>query len=213
MKKALFIFCLLILLSSCSKKKQKESNPIKTETSLKTTLNLDENSVLKEWVNYYNTKDTSFSIEQFVFSRADTLILSKGNVYGLFDKEFDTIYKDFLVFNKDKQSYIDFDSYNWSIDDDKGVMFSPDQEINWVDIKNKTVNRIDFKGPSQWVEEAFWKNDSTIILLENTVEKKPIITEIKLHEKRITTFEYKKNVVFESEYTTMRLVNKGMMID
>ncbi|WP_445709889.1 hypothetical protein [Flavobacterium sp.] len=213
MKQTFVIFCLLILLSSCSKKKQKESNPIKTETSLKTTLNLDENSVLKEWVNYYNTKDTSFSIEQFVFSRADTLILSKGNVYGLFDKEFDTIYIDFLVFNKDKQSYIDFDSYNWSIDDDKGVMFSPDQEINWVDIKNKTVNRIDFKGPSQWVEEAFWKNDSTIILLENTVEKKPIITEIKLHEKRIITFEYKKNVVFESEYTTMRLVNKGMMID
>jgi len=96
------------------------------------------------------------------------------------------------------------------MDENNEILFSPDQEINIVDIKNKAVNRLAFRGPSQWVENIFWQNDSTVVLLENSYEKQPVITKIDLIKKAITTFRYKDNLKFESEYTKRRFEQLGI---
>ncbi|NHN27526.1 hypothetical protein FIA58_017745 [Flavobacterium jejuense] len=219
MNKSISLFLFSFLSISCFEPKENKtdeaisdgkSNQIKEK---KLALNNEDNESLKEWFVYYNNREVNFSLESFTFLSTDSLRVVKGTVYGVFDKEYDTIYTDFLVFNAKKDKYIDFDSYNWLVDNEKTVVFSPDQEINLVDIENKTVNRIGFRGSLQWVEEAFWKKDSIIFLLENTIENQPIITEINLKNNIINSYQYKKKLKFKSEYCKMRLKKRGLIME
>jgi hypothetical protein len=123
------------------------------------------NGSLNEWVNYYQTLEPSFSLDNFEFKSKDTLEKSQGSVYANYDRAFDAIYSKFLIFNSTEETYIDFDSYSWVVDEAYTVLFSPDQEINLIDRHNKTVDRIAFRGPSQWVEDAYWQNDTIVVLL------------------------------------------------
>jgi hypothetical protein len=173
-------------------------------------LEKNSNPTLSEWVNYYQNLEPNFSLNSFEFKSNDTLVIGQGNVFGNFDKNFDKIYSDFLVYRDDRKQYVDFDSYNWMLNENNLLDFSPDQEINLVDIKNKTVNRIAFRGPSQWVENVFWQNDSTIVLLENNYEKQPNILKFNLKNKTIKTFIYRDTLNFESEYSKLRFKQKGL---
>lgn len=168
------------------------------------------NTTLSEWVNYYQNLEPDFSLNSFEFKSNDTLVIRQGNVFGNYDKNFDKIYSDFLIYRDDKEQYVDFDSYNWMLNENNKPDFSPDQEINLVDIKNKTVNRIAFRGPSQWVENVFWQNDSTIVFLENNYEKQPTILKLNLKNKSIKTFIYQDTLKFESEYSKLRFKQKGL---
>lgn len=216
MKNLNYIFIILIFLnSSCISKDKKEPNIISERIEISTELeklNIDSNSnnTLKDWLNYYQKMEPTFSLEQFDFQFTDTLTITQGNVFGNFDKNFDPIYSDFLVYRTDKKQYVDFDSYQWTLDENKTPLFSPDQEINLIDIENQSVNRIGFRGPFQWVENVFWENDSTIVLLENSGDKQPIITKLNLKSKIIKVFNYKDTLDFDSKYSELRFKEKGI---
>ncbi|MFI2742748.1 hypothetical protein ACG2LH_08415 [Zhouia sp. PK063] len=170
----------------------------------KLDLEMNSDSILNKWLEYYKKKEPNFSLADFNHTMTDSLNIINGNVFGIFDRKFNEIYDEFLIYNSDKSQYLDFDSYSWIIDKNGEQSFSPDQEINLIDINKKTVNRIGFRGPSQWVEDAFWKNESTIVLLENNYEKQPLISEIDLKNGIVRTFKYNDTLDFETDYTKQR---------
>jgi hypothetical protein len=218
MKHFIYVTITLFLCISCadSKKKNPKGHSIKSYRSIQVEepLNLEKDTavVLKEWVNYYKNLEPSFSLQSFEFTAMDTLKVIPGNVYASFDADFDRIYSKFLVYQNNKEKYIDFDSYNWTANQNGDLIFSPDQEINLVDLNNKSVQRLAFRGPSQWVENIFWENDSLIVLLENNYERQPVITKIHLRKKSIATFTYHQPLSFDSDYFKLRFKKKGYSI-
>jgi len=216
MKHRNYIYIILILFVSCKESNKKETKTTEiqqTESNLEIKrFDLDKNSNLKlsKWVEYYQSLEPNFSLENFEFKSKDTFNIIQGNVFGNYDINFDSIYSNFLIYRNDKKKYIDIDSYNWSLDENNELIFSPDQEINVVDINNKTVERIAFRGPSQWVENAFWQNDSLIILLENDNEKQPEITELNLESRIVRSFKYRDTLNFVSKYSKLRFKEKGL---
>ena len=212
MKKVTFILSVLVILISCSVKKDKKIKDLNTDNVdfKQWDLNLETNENLKDWFDYYKSLDSTFNLSEFKFMKTDTLNFIKGNVLGVFDKNFDKIYTDFLVFSENKNKYIDFDSYYWTLDDEKKLLFDIDQEINLVDIKKQTVTRIGFRSSTSWVENAFWENDSTIILLENNTENCPRITKVGLKNSQSETFKYKDGMSFKTKYKDFRLKKKGL---
>lgn len=157
MKTRIYIYTILILFVSCNNSNKKESENteiVQFESNVnRQYFNLEQKSDLtfSEWVDYYQSLEPNFSLDNFEFKSKDTLIVIEGNVIG----NFDSIYTDFLIYRNHKDKYVDFDSYSWSTDEKNELLFSPDQEINVVDIKNKTVERMAFRGPSQWAENIF----------------------------------------------------------
>lgn len=184
--------------------------PIDQSSVVQLTINNKRDKHLVDWLSYYQNEDSTFSLESFKFESIDTLQFMQGSVKGSFDEGYDSIYNDYLVLNAFKDQYIDFDSYQWSLDENKKPMYSPDQEINWVDINKKTVTRIGFLGPSQWVEDAFWENKSTVVLLENSDENVLRIIKIDLNRKIATTFKYDSSLKSKSKYATKRLLKQEL---
>src|SRR5699024_2646435 len=128
-----------------------------------------------------------------------------------YEKDFDSIYTDFLIYNPSENKYLDFDSYYWQIsekEDKKEILYNADQEINVIDLKDSTVNRIAFRGPSFTVENAFWKNENTVILLEGTYESSPNINVIDLEENKIYSYSYPDTINKRSHYTEKRIQEK-----
>lgn len=158
---------------------------------------------LSKWVDYYQNLEPKFSLDGFEFKSRETSDIIQGTVPSNYDKNFDSVYCNFLIYRDDRKQYIDFDSYSWSLESGE-ILWSPDQEINLVDVKNKTVQRIAFRGPSQWVENVFWQDNTTVILLENNYKKQPAILKLDLKNKSIVTFMYKDTLSFDSTYTIWR---------
>ena len=129
-----------------------------------------------------------------------------GTVHATFDKEFDPVYLPFLVYSPDKTRYVDFDSYQWTLIDGE-PQFEADQEVNLVDLKNKTVQRIAFRGPSAVIEDVYWQNDSVVVLLEN-FDSVPLIHKINLNNRSETTYTGTVKVKAKSAYFTNRLHDK-----
>lgn len=92
------------------------------------------NPKLENWVNYYHSKDSTLSLDGFSLYIIDTLKFIPGNVLGSFQSEFDSVYLNFLLYNSDRSKYLDIDSYSWFITKNGEIAFSPDQEINLVDV-------------------------------------------------------------------------------
>lgn len=166
----------------------------------------------QDWVEFYQSFNHNFSLDKFKYLGINSYDVIDGNVFGKYEASFDTIYSKFLVFNNNGTKYIDFDSYQWSLGKNGDLHFSPDQEINLVNIKNETVSRIGFNGPSYWVEEAFWKNDTTVVLLGNSYEKKLFITLIYLNQKKKIQFEYQDTIDIKSAYIEFRFRKLGLEI-
>src|SRR5690606_8691900 len=131
----------------------------------------------------------------------------EGSVYGIFDEEFDTIYRDFLIYSENKDKYIDFDSYWWFVYDGE-ISFEADQEVNLVNINEKTVERIGFSGSSEWIEDAVWLNENTVVLVGNNHENTPFIRLVDINKDIYYYYLYKKPLSFRSEYFKERLKTK-----
>jgi hypothetical protein len=127
-----------------------------------------------------------------------------GNVKGSFDPEFDPVYGPFLVWSPDRTKYVDLDSYSWELKEGKVQPFGPDQEIDLVDVNKKTVRRIAFRGPSQTVENAAWKDDQTLLLLENSPESGPSVTLIDLRNGKTYNYIYHGEFHSRSGYSEQR---------
>ncbi|MBF03706.1 MAG: hypothetical protein CMP76_10455 [Flavobacterium sp.] len=207
MKKILSYVVFLLLLISCHNHERKHTVSTRGKKLFSDSI-ANENEFVADWLSYYKALDTSFSFTKFKLIKKDTLHKIKGTILGSFDPKFDTIYTPFLRYDKSRTKYIDFDSYNWTLDENN-IITEIDQEIDLVNLEDKSVQRIAFRGALQWVEEAYWKNNSTVVLLENTIENKPVITEIDLVMNQVYVYEYHSSLQFKSEYFKNRLTKVG----
>lgn len=199
--KLLFPVLALLALAACT---SPEKEPVETEAP-KTFRAAGSTARFSDWTGYYTSYDPSFGKGAFVLQQELPLETMPGNVEGNFSPDFDTFYSDLLIFSPDRSRYIDIDSYQWSLGEDGEIASSPDQEIDLVDVNKKTVTRIAFRGPSQWVENVFWKNDHTVCLLENSDERILSVTEIDLKKRTVRSYVYSDTLKRKSGYTRKRV--------
>ncbi|WP_310557504.1 hypothetical protein [Flavobacterium sp.] len=224
MKKVILLLSVCFFIS-CYEKKKSEEKKIETTLiqsvdqksieSFLTDEKANSSPILLGWINYYKeflSKD--FAIKNFIFDEEIKLTRLKGTVYGSFDKNFDKIYEPFLIYSPQKTQYIDIDSNTWQVEDSemKNVTFNPDQVINLVDLKSKKIEKIMFVGPSQWVEDAFWINEESLILLGNDTDFNPKVMIVDFISNKFKVYKYKINLKEPSEYSDERLRLKGLNV-
>lgn len=142
------------------------------------------------------------------FKKEETYKLNRheSHVTPTWDKDFNPVYKSFLVYNSDSTLYLDFDSHKWRLDQDGKLQMGVEQEMVLVDTKNKKTETILIYGPSFIVEDAYFKNDSILVLLENSSDNIPAYQEINLKNDSATYYAYKKKL-FPSEYLKNRILS------
>jgi hypothetical protein len=162
-----------------------------------------------EWVSFYSRFDPSFNWQSFEISETDSLQILSGSVQPIWHPQFKSYYRPLLIWSPDSTRYLDIDSYLWFVIDKNAtepeIGYSPDQEINLVDLNDSTVNRIAFRGPNQRVEEALWLDEQTISLLENNQEGQPMVSIIELNEQTISYFQYPDSVTVANGYWQNRI--------
>lgn len=200
--KSRFPLCCLLVLASCT---SPENQPEHVPEPVVKTFRETGNARFGDWTAYYDSTDDGFGKGQFVLQEERPLEAMAGSIAGNFSPDFDDFYTPLLIHSPDRKRYIDIDSYQWSLDDDGEIASSPDQEIDLVDTDRKTVTRIAFRGPSQWVENAYWKNNTTICLLENSADKVLSVTEIDLKNRKVRTYVYSDTLKHKSGYTRKRV--------
>lgn len=214
MKIPLFFIVVVLMTISCQNQETDRETSNSTENKTEITdvsFTSPENETLDNWVKYYQTNiNPEFSLNRFKQTSIKNIQRSKGNVFGVFDDEFDEIYNDFLIYRSDGKSYIDIDSYLWNLDpeDVEMITYSVDQEINLVNISDRTVERFAFRGSMERVEDAFWENDSTLILLQNGEDQIPSITRINLVKEVELTYFYQDTLKKPSDYFIDRIKSK-----
>lgn len=221
----LISFVFSVLFFSCSDKKEEsvsdevlnEMDSVSTveepETEKSTLLDLTSNATFQNWLEYYQSANPAFTTGNFNLEQTQKLEMQPGNVVGNFEPEFDKTYEPFLIYNPSKSMYLDIDSYNWSKDNEGVAQFEADQEVNLVDVKKKTVNRVAFFGPSHWVDDAFWVSDSIFILLQNNDENLPEISTYNLKDNSVFLFRNHEPIQkTDSSYTQSRLEKKGVTV-
>lgn len=204
---------LAVLMFACVKEQDENLQNRDNEVSADRKVDFKEmeNDRLKEWTDYYQTLDASFDLAKFQFSGQDTIHYMDGWIDAIYDSNFDSVYLDYLIFSPNQKKYIDIDSYFWQVEDGRAY-FSPDQEIDLVDIEEKTIKRVAFRGPSQIIESAFWINNKIFFLLENSEEFGPSITEFNLDNNLKKYYQYKDSVHIESQFTENKLKKKGIFL-
>lgn len=208
-----------LIFISCSDKKDEsvENEPLIEEDSssmdYSQPMSFEENPTMKGWLDFYKKENPGIGLGNFEMQKTEKLEMMEGSVSGSFDSKFDSVYMPFLVFNPSKTMYVDLDSYNWVLDDDGTAMFEADQEVNLVNLKDKSVKRIAFYGPSYWAEDAFWMNDSVFVLLENSDQNETSFQLINLEENTISSYINKEPLKIREEYyNDLRLNKKGVKV-
>ena len=215
----------VFFLSSCSEKKDETISETsipgtdsvryvqESETETSTITDLESNPTFQKWLNFYRSSDDSMSMGNFNLEESKKLEMQPGNVAGIFDSAFDKTYEPFLIYNPSKTFYLDIDSYHWTLEKEGMPLFEADQEINLVNLKEKTVNRVAFFGPSYWVDDAFWVSDSIFILLENNFDNQPDIQVFNLKENIISQYGYSDSTrrPIEPAYILERLESRGII--
>lgn len=208
---------------SCSDKKDGpvENEKITSTDSMDTILpeskskfaEIEQNSTLSRWLEFYQKQNPDLNLNEFEIQHKDKLETMKGNVLGSFHAGFDSVYLPFLIYNPSKTMYLDLDSYNWILDENGIAMFEADQEVNLVNLKDKTVKRIAFFGPSHWIEDAFWISDSKFVLLQNSDENQTGFQIVDLENDSVQTYLYSKPLKINDKfYNDLRLKRKGIEI-
>lgn len=213
MKYLIILFFTLFI--SCEQKKQTDS--ANTQIVEKTKLIVDSaNAEFDEsqpWFAYYQKENSDFKTNSFQLKDSSSITYQKSSIEILNQKGFNEAYKPFLIFNESKDQYIDFDSYQWFVEPNGTAGFEADQQIVLVDYKNKTSQQIGFFGPSYWIEDAYWKGDSAVVLLGNTYEKVPFILKYNFKNNTVKNYKYSDTIKFENSYSKLRLRNKGIKVD
>lgn len=212
MKRYLFILIFCITLYACKNDNTKNTSVqhdagIQAQKEHPKKLSVHKHQTLKNWVKYYQSIDSSFKLQKFDSINTNTLKITPGSVQGKFERNFDSIYTNFLIYSPHKKKYLDIDSYHWvrKGNSEKEFLYRPDQEINLVNLSNETVERIAFRGPSFTIEDAYWVNENTVILLEGSADKVPAIYTVDLKNKKITKAIYRDTLQKESNYYKQRI--------
>ncbi len=176
---------------------------------------------LKGWINYYKENiDKNFNLSSFNYLGVEKIITKNGQIEGVYDKNFNEIYRPFLIFSPNNMRYVDMESNNWFLENDinKSVTFEPGQQVILLfDVKNKKCLQIFSHNFECKADDAFWINNSTIVFLENVIN-----FEIKSYQTRISivdinTYKIKKFMdnktrYIESDYYYNRLRKTGNYI-
>lgn len=158
-----------------------------------------------QWIDYYKKHINGFNLDNFKQDESFKIIRAESNITPIWSDKFLPVYKQFLAFNADSTQYVDIDSYKWGFDDKGELTIGPDQEIVLVNVPEKKIERLLFYGPSFWVEDAYFKNDSIVVLLENSSENKPAYQEINLNQNKSDYYIYDKDLEFKSDYFKDRI--------
>lgn len=207
-----YAFLLLTLLFSCDEKPKSPAN-LTTSKSKSTQITKQNDSSLNKWLQYYQSENPDFQLDNFKLKETSKISFRETSVPILNKEGFNETYKPFLVFNKSKDHYLDFDSYNWFLEANGTAGFEADQQVVLVDLKQKKARQIAFFGPSFWVEEAYWKGDSVAVLLGNSYDKIPFKTEYNFLQNTVKYYQSADTLKFETPYFKMRLRKKGIKID
>lgn len=204
---SLALFCLIISCGDSKNTHENKHHGNNGKDSAKAKIkNMD--PVLRSWLNYYLPENPAFDAENFYATDSSTTTYQQSSVIILNEKGFNEMYKPFLVFNKSGTQYLDIDSYHWKLAPDGDISFEADQEVVLVNIKNKTAHQIAFFGPSFRIEDAYWPNDSTAVLLGNTYEKVPFQMIFNFNENRMRYFQYPDTLKFKTPYYENRIRQK-----
>lgn len=215
-RKFFLVSILSFIVISCGDKKEEpvSAEPLEEVDSLNSdnsALSFEENTTMKGWLDFYKKENPNMGLSNFELQNTEKLETMEGSVKATFDAEFDSVYKPFLIYNSSKTMYIDLDSYNWVLDDDGTAMFEADQEVNLINLNDKSVTRIGFYGPSHWAEDAFWMSDSVFVLLENNDQNETSFQLINLGENTISSYINTQPLEIREEfYNDLRLGRKGV---
>lgn len=208
MRTNLLVIAFLALLFSCSDNRSIPENDNSSELGKGIPFFSDQHATFRKWNTYHVSRGSGFQNMDFLFLKPVKTAFTKGTIYGTFDQEFDETYRPFLVYNPNKEQYIDFNSYHWTLVNGE-PQFEIDQEINWVDTKHKTVKRIAFCGSEEVVEDVYWKDDNTVVLLKMIGGNTPEITIIDLNQQTSTGYVSTRKSDSLSEYYKRR-IRKGI---
>lgn len=208
-------FLILILFFSCEQKVETGSNvnSANSNTTIPLKIPKEEDSILTAWSQYYQKENSNFKSELFQLKETFPISYRESSVDILHQKGFNEIYKPFLVFNESRDHYLDFDSYNWFIDPNGNAGYEADQQVVVVDLEKKSAKQIAFFGPSFWVEDAYWKSDSVVVLLGNSYEKIPFKMEFNFKTNKAKNYIYPDTLKFETPYSKIRLRSKGIKVE
>ena len=140
------------------------------------------------WRNYMEQQFPDFNAEDF--NAAYTVPLETFPPYPVNEKELD-FFKPYLAYNADSTKAIDIYSYS-SVTSSKGdqrvyMNGGPDAQINLVDLKNNTSQRLFFSGPMLSFWDAQWV-DSNRVIVAGTEEKTPVYWIIDLNHKSMELY-------------------------
>jgi hypothetical protein len=171
-----------------------KADSTKIDAQSKPKFSSDNHPTFAKWVDYYLTLEANISADKFLLENSQQSSFDKGTILATYDKNFESQYKPFLIYSPNKQMYIDFNSSYWGISlDAEGkneISFEADQDISLINLNQKTVRKISFKGSNTQVEEVYWKNDSIVVLLESNSDKSPAITEININSGYRSAYKY-----------------------
>lgn len=206
-------------LHSCNNKKEKQPNEIEIPKDTIQQVEVEKPTeeiihekpkvfvALENWKNYYDKRIKGFDLKDFKKDESHSFEREHSHIEPIWSDNFNPIHKQFLVYNSDSTIYIDFDSYKWGLNEKNQLMIEPDQEVTLVNIAEKKIERLLFYGPSYWVEDAYFKNDSTLVLLENSTDQTPAYQEVNLNTNTGQYFTYKKSTGFDSDYYKDRVLS------
>lgn len=211
LKKLSICVLILSLFWSCDFKSESkiEDIEIKEDSATETVVKPRRAYTLEtqdHWLNYYQTEESDFNLANFKKDESYNIERIESNLTPIWSPDFNPVYKQFLAFNADSTQYVDIDSYKWGFDDQGELTIGPDQEIVLVNIPERKVERILFYGPSFWVEDAYFKNDSILVLLENSSENIPAYQEININQNTADYYIYSEPLEFQPEYLKSRVM-------
>ena len=208
----LYFLLAIFTLFSCEQKDTTTQDVIKNEEKkVRTTksTSLEEISST-EWFQYYKSLNLNFRAERFQLQTTSEINYQSSNVITVNQKNFDKVYLPFLVYNKSKTQYLDFDSYQWVLLEDGSAAFEADQPIALINVNNNEARQIAFFGPSYWIEDAYWKEDSAVVLLGNSYDKVPFVMKYNFDKNTVQNYQYTDTLKFKTNYTNIRLNKKGI---
>lgn len=210
MKFYLILIC--IFFNSCQKKIENTAKNTDNLIQSKNEQFFFEDSSFQNqpWFRFYSKENSNLKQKLFKLQGIDSISYRESSIITTFNKQFNQVYKPFLVYNETKNKYIDFDSSNWISEDSVHVYFDVDQQIVLVDIEKHQSKQIAFFGSSSWIEDAYWKGDSVAILIGNGYDKKPFLLKYNFEKEVIENYKSLDTINSSDSYSIFRLKSKGL---
>lgn len=208
----LYLLLAIFALFSCERKNipAKNVNKAEEKKEISTKSGSLEEISSTDWFQYYKSLNSTFREERFQLQTTSKINYQSSNVLTVNQKDFDKVYLSFLIYNKSKTQYLDLDSYQWFLMEDGTAGFEADQQVALVNVNNNEAKQIAFLGPSYWIEDAYWKGDSAVVLLGNSYDKVPFVMKYNFDKNTVQNYQYTDTLKFETNYSNIRLNKKGI---